>query len=328
MDDQTMVKARTTNTNKLHFVIPYAGKIFKIRAGCLVLRDFDGNCLMTKEPKLSKGRNVIGFCGGTVEEHDRNIIDTVIREAYEECVLSDNLSKTWSSDWITIQTRIMHAPTNLDEIIFNHIYTICKNKQMVYVDGHNSDLKSMYFQVHLPKLYSDYLVGKYDLQVISVQMFDVMSKLRDTQSIRYCLKFGIPSCKVGDLHFRLREIMISSPKFCKFLQCGLSKVDYEPVCRDILSIAQNSYWYQFCKIGQTRIQACLKEDPIVRDACIMLSILMSKQDWQQIFDLWYFKDQIDHGMAVLNLVNHFLYGSLVSNELVEKSNILKEILRT
>lgn len=147
MEVTPMTKSRSSNTNKLHFVIKHAGKTFKIRAGCLVLRDSYGNCLMTKEHKLSRDREVIGFCGGTVEEHDQDILATVLRESYEECILGDELPPDWTKKWLEIQTTIMYRPTTLDEIIFNYIYTICKNRRLIYIDGHNAELKSMYFQV-------------------------------------------------------------------------------------------------------------------------------------------------------------------------------------
>lgn len=327
MDDE-MVKARTSSTNKLHFVIPHAGKVFKIRAGCLIIRDFDGNCLMTKEPRLSKnGNTVIGFCGGTVEEIDRNIIDTVLREAYEECILSDIIPTSWRSDWTEIYSRIVHAPKTLDEIIFNHIYTMCRNRQMVYVDGNNVELRGMYFQVNLPKLYSDYLVSKYDMQVVSAQMFDVMSEIRETQSVRYCLRFGIPSYQVGKLHFRLREIMIATPKFSKFLQYGLSKIGSEPRYNTVLEIAKASPWYKFCKTGQELITKTANLDPIIRDTCILISIILSKHEWQEVYDLWYHNNAIDHGMAVINLMNHFLHGSLVTPDLEKKRDEIRAIIQ-
>lgn len=326
MAQTNMTKSRSSNTNKLHFVITHAGKSFKIRAGCLVLRDFSGNCIMTKEPKLSRGRDVIGFCGGTVEEHDRDIIDTVLREAYEECIMSDELPKDWVSSWLAIRTQIIHKPTTLDEIIFNYIYTVCKNRRLIYIDGHNAELKSLYFQVWLPRLYSDYLTNKYDMPVISPQMFDVMSQLRDSHPVKYCLRFGVPSYKVTNLHFRLREIMIATPNFCKFLQYGMPRIDSEPPELNILAIAKQSPWYELCKTGQQRIQNC-PDDPIIQEACTMISVLMTYKEWCQIFDAWYADNKVDHGMCVINLVNHFLYGSLVAPDLESKRVILEKILQ-
>lgn len=148
-------------------------------------------------------------------------------------------------------------------------------------------------------------------------MFDVMSKLRDSQPVKYCLRFGIPSYNVKNLYFRLREIMIATPNFCKFLQYGMPHYDSEPTDLDTLSIAKQSPWYEKCRAGQERIQRC-PDDPIVRDACIMLSILMSHNELQQIYDAWYASNKVDHGMSVINLVNHFLYGSLVSPKLEDK----------
>lgn len=325
MEQNIMTKSRSANTNKLHFLIKYSDKSYKIRAGCLVLRDFNGNCLMTKEPKLSKGREVIGFCGGTVEEHDNNIIDTVLRETYEECILSDDLPKDWISKWLNIRTSIIYKPTTLDEIIFNHIYTICKNRRLIYIDGHNAELKSMYFQVWLPKLYSDYLTSKYNLQVVSSQMFEVMSQLRDSQPVKYCLRFGVPSYNVKNLYFRLREIMIATPNFCKFLQYGMPKIDSEPLELNVLTIAKQSPWYELCKTGQRIIQNC-PDDPIILDSCILITILMSHKEWQQIFDAWYALDKVDHGMSVINLVNHFLYGSLITPELESKRQALANLV--
>jgi hypothetical protein len=280
---------------------------------------------MTKEHKLSRDREVIGFCGGTVEEHDQDIIATVLRESYEECVLGDNLPNDWTQRWLELQTVIMHSPTNLDEIIFNYIYTICKNRRLIYIDGHNAELKSMYFQVCLPRLYSDYLVSKYDLRVVSSQMFDVMIRLRDSQPVKYCLRFGIPSYNVKNIYFRLREIMIATPNFCKFLRYGMPHYDSEPLELDTLAIAKQSPWYEKCQMGQRRIQAC-PDDPVIRDACILLSILMTHNEWQQICDAWYATNKVDHGMDVINLVNHFLHGALVIPRLEEKRLALNALL--
>jgi hypothetical protein len=322
---EQMIKSRTSSNNKLHFVVTHAGKTFKIRAGCLVLRDYDGNCLMINEPKLSRGRTVIGFCGGTVEDHDKDIIDTVLREMYEECILKDSLPIDWVKQWLDIQARFIHAPITLNEIIFNYIYTICKTRQRIYVDGHNADLKSMYFQVVLPRLYSDYLVANYNMLVINVQMFEVMNKLRDTQPVKYCLRFGVPSYSVQELHFRLREIMISTPTFCIFLKCGLPKIDSEPPRSSVQEIASQSSWYSVCNTAQRLIEAC-PNDPMIKDVCTMMTVLMSRIEWQQIFDLWYRVDKVEYGLDVINLVNHFLYGCMLKKELIPKRDEISLIL--
>jgi hypothetical protein len=314
-----MRKDRTESTNKLHFLLNHNNKLFRVRAACLILRDFDGNCLMTLERRLSKqGRNVVGFCGGTVEEMDDCILDTMMREVYEECILSDELPPTWKTDWHPLYERIKLNPTNLDETILNYIYTICSTKSMVYLDGHNPVLKCMYFQVNLPKLYSNYLVNKYDMQVISPIVFDLMNEIRSSRKMRYCIDYKIPSYTVNDINFRLREIMIATKEFCKFLQYGLSKIDSDTKYNSVLEIAQHSPWYPMCHAGQARVESCKDADPVCRDSCILMNILLDRQDMQQIYDYWYAQNLVDHGMSVLCLTHHMMHGSFLPKEL-EKS---------
>ena len=316
-----MLKSRENKNGKLHFVINHRWEPIRIRTGCLVLRDIEGNCLMIDEHDI-KSKPVIGFCGGTVEEDDIDIVETIVRETYEECILGDKAPPDWKNLWKDKYKQIQTVVTNLDDIIMQFIEKTLRTTPIMYLHGDkNQTLKCFYYMVTVPKLYSDYLVSKYKMRIMRKEIFEIINEMHKTSGRAYCVNFQFPSNR-GLVWFRTREIAVSSASFVKFLAHGISYVKSETA----LDIITNSPYYNNCQFGQLVTETIKKifkftllaEDKLelYTNSSLLSFVLLDQDRLQLLSDYWYSANKTDEGNNIILIVRNILHGTFIPIQLL------------
>lgn len=286
-----MLKSIDSKNKKLHFKLSVGDDIIKIRAVCLIIQDYHKNCLFIQEQDDSYGYDVIGFCGGVVEEFDEDIIETCIREAYEECLLDGNET----SDWKNIYNRIKHHPMDGVEKMFQYVWhqTIYNSSTYIHSEGVVHELKTIYYIIQIPIEFSNFMINKFKMYSVPISTLDALYKIRDIITERNALKFPLLTNR-GYATLRRREIRCGRKKFVDFLQYNIPYNGLN-VPDDMEKIVENMEFYTILNNGRKILENVrgisqnlenLKLSAII--VCITKHMMPSRETMNKIFD-WTYK---------------------------------------
>lgn len=155
--------------DKCYFEEKVQGYTVKARTACLVLRykDTDDNLsvLTILDSPIKKN---LEFPGGKVELTDRTIIDTLIRESWEEIILKDDLGKTASiKDWQAVYNQII-TNDDVDSKLFAWIISQIPN--CCTTSYGNSPLRTVYYIVDISEMQAHHLIQNHGMIPVSINL--------------------------------------------------------------------------------------------------------------------------------------------------------------
>ncbi len=309
---------------KIYFEVNNGDNKLCIRAGCVILTDTFGNVFMIDEyEQTERGHGVIGFPGGVVDANDVDLIETVVRETYEECLLKGNETKHWKK----IYKKIVSDPKTDDEYLFHYLYKQLIECNSIYVHKEpNASLATMYFRLVMPYWFNKYIIDKYKTHTVPISLLDALYKVRYMSSEREALEFPIMT-NHGYFTVRQREIRVGKPQFVKFLQYGISYTASKNLPPTVDEILKKSMLYNVANNAKSIISRIReKTNKLAAEiTCILLYMPLDKNTYHMLLDYLYRTDKFDSVLESMKIINHIKYNVPLADELHSIANLVKSI---
>lgn len=166
--------------DKCYFEEKVQGCVVKARTACLVLRYKDAdNALHVLTILDSPTKKNLEFPGGKVEQTDRTIIDTLLRESWEEIILKDNLVKNASiKNWQAVYNQIITSE-DMDSKIFTWI--ISQIPGCLTTTYGNSPLRTVYYIVDVSEAQAHHLISIHGMVPVSVDLMKTIVQFNKKQ---------------------------------------------------------------------------------------------------------------------------------------------------
>jgi 8-oxo-dGTP pyrophosphatase MutT (NUDIX family) len=201
------------------------GQKVRVRAVCAIFRDQSNNMLMITENKLMQSGSkelIVGFCGGTISNTDDSIENALLREVYEECILHDQLPRSWNRQWPIVLQRILTAPASSIEYFLHCVYKRLPYSP-VYVYG-SGPMKVMYYTLTIPTDWIQHFINR-GLHLATMDLLNSIYEKTKAVGTGQCKRFLFPIGRTYAL-IRDREIMAISNSFLDFIRHGIGYVGH------------------------------------------------------------------------------------------------------
>ncbi len=191
--------------DKCYFEEKVQGCIVKARTACLILRYKDADNTSTVLTILdSPTKKNLEFPGGKVEPTDNTIVDTLIRESWEEIILKDNFGKNASiKNWHDVYNQIItndDADSKLFTWIINQIPNCLTTTYGI------RPLRTVYYIVDISELQAHHLIKNHGMVPLSIDLMKTVIQFNKKQkSVRFTRRTTYFHIEGDSYRFRSRD---------------------------------------------------------------------------------------------------------------------------